>query len=66
MHDFEIVAILDTNLGQQRPRHDLEIAFHRDPLGIEAEAAHHLGHACSVRHSAVLAIDPDSKAAGLS
>jgi hypothetical protein len=62
MHNLEIVTVLNPSLAERRARHDLQIALDRDPHGIEAEAAYHLGNGGVAGYSAVLAIDPNSNA----
>jgi len=60
MHDLVIVAVLDLDLRQRGARHDVEIAFHRDPRGIEAEFADQARNGGPGRHPAMLAIDGDA------
>jgi hypothetical protein len=62
MDDLIVVSVLDPNLTEGRARHDLEIALDRHAQRVEAELVQHLGNADLTRDSAVLAIDPDSKA----
>ena len=59
MHDLQLIAILDQNLRQRRPRHDREIALDRDLFGREAEIGGEVGKAQSGAHAAMLAIDLD-------
>jgi len=63
MHDFKIVAVLDADLAERPPRDDLKVALDGDPTRVEAELAEHLHEARSALHAAVLAVDPDPKAA---
>ena len=60
MHDLVIVAVLDQHLGQGRARHDLEIALHRDPRGIEPKLADQRRNGGAGGHAAMLAVDLDA------
>src|SRR3546814_13605829 len=58
-HDLEIVAILDSHVGERRARHDLHIAFHGDLGRLEAQLGGELRDRHSRRPPAVLAVDAD-------
>lgn len=63
MHDFKIIAVLDTNEPERGTRDDLEIALDSHAQWIKAKAIQHLGDADPAGYPSVLAVHPDSKAA---
>jgi len=62
MDDFIIVAVLDPDFAERAARHDLEVALDRHAQRVEPELVKQVGDVQIAGHSAVLAIDPDSKA----
>lgn len=61
MHDLIIVAVLDADLPQRRPRDDLQIPFDRYPKGIKTEQIHHLGHGRSAGNAPMFAVHSDAE-----
>jgi hypothetical protein len=59
MHDLIIVAVLNAHLPERRPGDDFKVAFDCDAERIEAETAHHLGHARTTRDTPVFTVDAD-------
>jgi hypothetical protein len=59
MDNLIIVAILNAHLPERRPGDDFKIALDRDAERIEAETAHHLGHARTARDTPVFTVDAD-------
>ena len=66
MHNFKRVAILDSDRGQSRSRHDLQIALDRDARRIEPDLGNQSGDGRARGHAPLLAIDSDYESGGVS
>ena len=66
MHNFKRVAILDSDRGQGRSRHDLQIALDRDPRRIKPYLGNESSNGRSCGHAPLLAINSDYESGGVS
>jgi len=59
MHDFIVVAVLDTHIGQRRAGDHLEVPLDGHAERIKPKQVHHLRNAGAAGHAPVLAIYAD-------